>query len=72
MADDALGRKGVLGSVDVRGEHDTVVVDFAYGWTDDSYAGGSARLDGAVEKTRVLIPSDEPINAKTWTVVENK
>ena len=24
------------------------------------------------EKTRVLIPSDEPINAKTWTVVEDK
>ena len=32
-----------------------VVVDFAYGWTDDSYAGGSARLDGPVEKTRVLV-----------------
>ena len=29
-----------------------VVVDFAYGWTDDAYAGGSRRLDGPVEATR--------------------
>ena len=26
-----------------------VVVDFALGWTDDAYAGGSQRLDGPVE-----------------------
>lgn len=32
-----------------------VVVDFAYGWTDDSYAGGSARLDGPVENTARLL-----------------
>ena len=32
-----------------------VVVDFAYGWTDDSYAGGTARLDKPVEKTRIQI-----------------
>ena len=32
-----------------------VVVDFAYGWTDDSYAGGSARLDGPVENTAHLL-----------------
>lgn len=32
-----------------------VVVDFAYGWTDDAYAGGSARLDGPVEQTRRLL-----------------
>jgi nicotinamidase-related amidase len=32
-----------------------VVVDFAYGWTDDAYAGGSARLDGPVEATRKLL-----------------
>ncbi|MEO2031354.1 MAG: isochorismatase family protein [Planctomycetaceae bacterium] len=32
-----------------------VVVDFAYGWTDDSYAGGSARLDGPVENTQTLL-----------------
>lgn len=32
-----------------------VVVDFAYGWTDDAYAGGSARLDAPVENTRTLL-----------------
>jgi nicotinamidase-related amidase len=32
-----------------------VVVDFALGWTDDSYAGGSARLDAPVENTRKLL-----------------
>src|SRR4051794_22802839 len=32
-----------------------VVVDFAYGWTDDVYAGGSRRLDGPVEATRHLV-----------------
>ena len=32
-----------------------VVVDFAYGWTDDAYAGGSRRLDGPVEATRRLV-----------------
>jgi len=32
-----------------------VVVDFALGWTDDSYAGGSARLNEPVEKTRELL-----------------
>jgi N-carbamoylsarcosine amidase len=32
-----------------------VVVDFAYGWTDDEYAGGSKRLDGPVEATRQLL-----------------
>jgi maleamate amidohydrolase len=32
-----------------------VVVDFAYGWTDQSYAGGSQRLDGPVEATRKLL-----------------
>lgn len=32
-----------------------VVVDFAYGWTDDAYAGGSRRLDGPVMKTRELL-----------------
>jgi nicotinamidase-related amidase len=34
-----------------------VVVDFAYGWTDDQYAGGSKRLDGPVEATRCLLDS---------------
>src|SRR5215468_6919442 len=32
-----------------------VVVDFAYGWTDDAYAGGSRRLYGPVESTRRLL-----------------
>ena len=32
-----------------------VVVDFAYGWTDDVYAGGSRRLDGPVEATGRLL-----------------
>ena len=32
-----------------------VVVDFAYGWTDDAYAGGSRRLDEPVENTRILL-----------------
>ncbi|HLJ10359.1 MAG TPA: isochorismatase family protein [Planctomycetaceae bacterium] len=32
-----------------------VVVDFAYGWTDDSYAGGSRRLDAPVENTARLL-----------------
>lgn len=32
-----------------------VVVDFAYGWTDDAYAGGSARLDGPVAATARLL-----------------
>ncbi|HIF01659.1 MAG TPA: isochorismatase family protein [Planctomycetes bacterium] len=32
-----------------------VVVDFAYGWTDDAYAGGSRRLDGPVEATTRLL-----------------
>ena len=32
-----------------------VVVDFAYGWTDDAYAGGSRRLDEPVENTARLL-----------------
>ena len=32
-----------------------VVVDFAYGWTDSAYAGGSDRLDLPVEKTAELL-----------------
>jgi nicotinamidase-related amidase len=32
-----------------------VVVDFAYGWTDEAYAGGSRRLDGPVNATRELL-----------------
>ena len=32
-----------------------VVVDFAYGWTGQAYAGGSRRLDGPVEATKSLL-----------------
>jgi nicotinamidase-related amidase len=33
-----------------------VVIDMAYGWTDPAYAGGSARLDAAVEAIGQLLP----------------
>src|SRR4051794_41029882 len=32
-----------------------VVIDMAYGWTDPAYAGGSARLDAAVDAIRQLL-----------------
>jgi nicotinamidase-related amidase len=32
-----------------------VVVDFAYGWTDDGYAGGSRNLDEPVRQTAALL-----------------
>ena len=34
-----------------------VVIDMAYGWTDAAYAGGSARLDSAVEAISELLPA---------------
>jgi nicotinamidase-related amidase len=34
-----------------------VVIDMAYGWTDPAYAGGSARLDSAIEALRRLLPA---------------
>jgi nicotinamidase-related amidase len=34
-----------------------VVIDMAYGWTDPTYAGGSARLDTAIEAIRQLLPA---------------
>jgi nicotinamidase-related amidase len=34
-----------------------VVIDMAYGWTDAAYAGGSARLDGAIAALRQLLPA---------------
>src|SRR6516162_4325397 len=34
-----------------------VVIDMAYGWTDPAYAGGSARLDGAVAAIARLLPA---------------
>lgn len=37
-----------------------VVVDFAYGWTDDSYAAGSKRLDAPVDATKRLLDAARP------------
>jgi nicotinamidase-related amidase len=34
-----------------------VVIDMAYGWTDPADAGGSARLDEAIEAIRQLLPA---------------
>jgi nicotinamidase-related amidase len=34
-----------------------VVIDMAYGWTDAAYAGGSDRLDSAIEAIRNLLPA---------------
>ena len=34
-----------------------VVIDMAYGWTDPAYAGGSGRLDSAIEAIRRLLPA---------------
>ena len=39
-----------------------VVVDFAYGWTDEAYAGGTARLDAPVAATRQLLDAARPRN----------
>jgi nicotinamidase-related amidase len=39
-----------------------VVVDFAYGWTDDAYAGGSRRLDRPVENTSTLLDAGRAKN----------
>jgi nicotinamidase-related amidase len=43
-----------------------VVIDFAYGWTDDAYAGGSRRLDEPVENTKSLL---EVARAKSIPVI---
>src|SRR4051794_20259115 len=32
-----------------------IVIDMAYGWTDPTYAGGSARLDGAIAAIQKLL-----------------
>jgi nicotinamidase-related amidase len=34
-----------------------VVIDMAYGWTDPAYAGGSGRLDSAVQALQRLLPA---------------
>jgi maleamate amidohydrolase len=33
-----------------------VVIDMAYGWTDPAYAGGSSRLDAAIDAIGQLLP----------------
>jgi maleamate amidohydrolase len=33
-----------------------VVIDMAYGWTNPAYAGGSARLDSAIDAIRAMLP----------------
>jgi maleamate amidohydrolase len=33
-----------------------IVIDMAYGWTDAAYAGGSARLDTAIDAIQQLLP----------------
>jgi len=38
-----------------------VVVDFANGWTEEAYAGGTARLDAPVEATRQLLETARPL-----------
>ncbi len=39
-----------------------LVVDFAYGWTDDEYAGGSKRLDEPVANTATLLEAGRQHN----------
>jgi len=34
-----------------------IVIDMAYGWTDPAYAGGSARLDPAIDAIQKLLPA---------------
>lgn len=43
-----------------------VVIDMAYGWTDPAYAGGSARLDAAVEAIRRLLPAARSKNVPVF------
>jgi len=33
-----------------------IIIDMAYGWTDPAYAGGSARLDPAIDAIQKLLP----------------
>src|SRR5262249_28212156 len=56
---DALFKeRGIFeGGVDFGQGPPLVVIDMAYGWTDAAYAGGSARLDGAVAAIQKLLPA---------------
>jgi len=54
--DDEYKRRGIFQDKFEFGHKPAVVVvDFAYGWTDDAYAAGSQRLDEPVEATRQLL-----------------
>jgi nicotinamidase-related amidase len=37
-----------------------IVIDMAYGWTDPAYAGGSSRLDAAVQAIQQLLAAARP------------
>ncbi|MCI0701628.1 MAG: isochorismatase family protein [Planctomycetia bacterium] len=55
--DDSYKQRGIFQGRFGFGEKPAlVVIDMAYGWTDPAYAGGSARLDRAVEAIRQLLP----------------
>src|SRR6478609_8457961 len=43
-----------------------VVIDMAYGWTDPAYAGGSARLDSAIDALRELLPAARARNVPVF------
>jgi nicotinamidase-related amidase len=43
-----------------------VVIDMAYGWTDPDYAGGSARLDPAIDAIRQLLPAARAKNVPIY------
>lgn len=50
--------RGIFGGKFGFGERPAlVVIDMAYGWTDPAYAGGSARLDSAVDAIAQLLPA---------------
>ncbi len=62
-ADDYYKERGIFQEKFGRGARPAiVVVDFAYGWTDDAYAGGSRRLDAPVENTAILLEAARPMN----------
>ncbi len=59
--DDYYRRQGIFQDRFGFGEKPAiVVVDFAYGWTDASYAGGSNRLNSPVDNTRKLLDAARP------------
>jgi nicotinamidase-related amidase len=60
--DDYYKQRGIFQDCFGFGERPAiVVVDFAYGWTDDAYAGGTRRLDEPVEQTNRLLNAARPL-----------